>query len=162
MALTGKLVKFNYNLNTKAMMIYESDIMKVQYVAAKKQIELTCTGAVSSKDLKSCYRKALVFAKENNIKHWLFDFSRNYELSENDQAWLNTSFFPSLMIALGSDNYIGMVVPKLAYRKMFQEAGQIGMQTYNSFIKLKTFCSGPKATRWLGTQTKADTYYYSL
>ena len=98
-------------------------------------------------------------AKEKKVKHWLFDFSRNYQLSENDQQWLDTTFFPSLMIALGPDNYIGMVVPKLTYRKMFQEAGQIGMQTYNSFIKLKTFCSSPKATRWLGTQTRFESYF---
>ena len=140
------------------MIIYQSDIISVQYVEAKKQIELTCAGNISSRDLKSCYRKALSFAKENNVKHWLFDFSRN-QLSESDQTWLDTSFFPSLMIALGPDNYIGMVVPKATYRKMYQEAGQIGMQTYNSFIKLKTFCSGPKATRWLGTQTLTGNYY---
>ena len=141
------------------MMIYQTPIITVQYVEAKKQIELTCTGNISSKDLKSCYRKALVFAKEKKVKRWLFDFSRNYQLTENDQTWLDTSFFPSLMIALGPDNYIGMVVPKLTYRKMFQEAGQIGMQTYNSFIKLKTFCSSPKATRWLGTQTNFENYF---
>ena len=141
------------------MMIDHTSIITVQYVEAKKQIELTCSGSISSSDLKSCYRKALVFAKEKKVKHWLFDFSRNYELSENDQQWLDTTFFPSLMIALGPDNYIGMVVPKLTYKKMFQEAGQIGMQTYNSFIKLKTFCSSPKATRWLGTQTRLDNYF---
>ncbi len=143
------------------MIVYQSEIITVQYVENKKQLELTCTGNVSSRDLKSCYRKALSFAKEKQVKHWLFDFSRNYQLTEKDQVWLDTTFFPNLMIALGPNNYIGMVVPKLTYRKMFQEAGLIGMQTYNSFIKLKTFCSSPKATRWLGTQTALN-HYYSL
>jgi hypothetical protein len=141
------------------MIIYKSDILSVQYVEAQKQLHLTCTGKVSSRSLKSCYRKALVFAKQNQVKHWLFDFSKNYELSEDDQKWLDTSFFPNLMIALGPNNYIGMVVPKLTYRKLYQEAGQTGMQTYNIFIKLKTFCSSPKATKWLTTQTQIKNYF---
>lgn len=141
------------------MLIYQSDIIRVHYQEAKKQIELTCTGNINSTDLKTCYRKALTFAKKNKVKRWLFDFSGHFQLSEEDQHWLDTCFFPSLMIALGPDNYIGMVVPKITYKRMFQESGLIGMQTYNSFIKMNTFCSSPKATRWLGTQTSTDNYY---
>ncbi len=141
------------------MLIYQSDIIRVHYQEAKKQIELTCTGNINSKDLKTCYRKALSFAKKNKVKHWLFDFSGHYQLSEEDQKWLDTSFFPNLMIALGPDNYIGMVVPKLTYKRMLEESGFVGLQTYNSFIKMNTFCSSPKATRWLGTQTSTDNYY---
>src|SRR5687768_2307472 len=140
--------------------IYKTDILAVQYSEAERQILLTCTGNISSKDLKNCYRKALVFAKKNKVKHWLFDFSRNYQLSEKDQVWLDTCFFPNLMISLGPDNYIGMVIPKQKFRKLYQEVGFIGMQTYNSFIKLKTFCSSPKATRWLVNQTSTETFYY--
>ena len=139
------------------MVIYHSKILSVQYVSARKLLQLTCTGTVSSRDLKSCYRRALVFAKRNQVKHWLFDFSRNYELSESDCKWLDTCFFPSLMMAFGTENFIGMVVPKLFYRQLFQEVGQSGMQTYNSFIKLNTFCSNPKATRWLGNQNGSET-----
>jgi len=141
------------------MLIYQSDILQVRYREASKQLELTCTGNVNSQELKSCYRKALKFAEKHKVKHWLFDFSGHYQLTEEHQTWLDTCFFPSLMIALGPDNYIGMVVPKLTYKKMLQEAGHIGMQTYNSFIKLNTFSSSPKANRWLGTQTSTDNYY---
>ncbi|HSI90329.1 MAG TPA: hypothetical protein VK927_04390, partial [Adhaeribacter sp.] len=128
------------------MLIYQSELLVVHYEEVTKQIQLTCTGNIDSKDLKKCYRRALKFAKDNKVKHWLFDFSRNYDLTEEDQIWLDTTFFPSLMIALGPENYIGMVIPKYNYRQLFKEVGQVGMQTYNSFIKIKTFCSSPKAT----------------
>ena len=140
--------------------IYQSDLLAVQYSEAFKQIMLTCSGSITSRDLKNCYRKALVFAKMRKVKHWLFDFSKNYQLSEKDQRWLDTCFFPNLMIALGPDNYIGMVIPRGNYLRLYQEVGHGGMQTYNSFIKLKTFCSGPKATRWLVNQTESDQYFY--
>jgi hypothetical protein len=139
--------------------IYQSEILAVHYTEAEKKILITCTGNISGRELKVSYRKALKFATKKQVKRWLFDFSRNYQLSEKNQVWLDTSFFPSLMIALGSDNYIGLVVPKLTYRKMFQEAGPSGMQTYNSFIKLNTFCSNPKAARWLINQTAAEQSY---
>jgi hypothetical protein len=141
------------------MLIYQSDIIQVHYQEARKQIELTCTGNINSRELKVCYRKALQFAEKNKVKHWLFDFSGHYQLTEEDQQWLDTCFFPNLMIALGPDNYIGMVVPKPTYKKMIEEAGQIGLQTYNSFIKLNTFTSSPKAARWLGSQTSTDNYF---
>lgn len=140
------------------MVIYHSQILSVSYVPDNNLLHLTCTGSVTSRDLKSCYRRALVFAKRNQVKHWLFDFSRHYNLSENDNKWLGTSFFPNLMIALGPENYIGMVVPKLTYRKMYQEVGQAGMRTYNNFIIMNTFCSSPKATRWLLKQTGGDSF----
>ena len=140
-------------------MIYHSDLLAVQYSDTFKQIMLNCSGNITSRDLKNCYRKALVFAKKKKVKHWLFDFSKNYQLSENDHKWLDTCFFPNLMIALGPDNYIGMVIPKVNYRRLYLEVGLSGMQTYNSFIKLKTFCSGSKATRWLINQTGKEQYF---
>lgn len=139
--------------------IYHSEILAVQYAGHANQILITCTGTISGKELKASYRKALRFAAKKQVKRWLFDFSRNYQISEKNQIWLDTSFFPSLMIALGTDNYIGLVVPKGTYRKMFQEAGPTGMQTYNSFIRLNTFCSNPKASRWLGSQATSEVAY---
>ena len=67
-------------------MIYQSDLLAVQYSDAFKQIMLTCSGSITSRDLKNCYRRALVFAKKRKVKHWLFDFSKNYQLSENENT----------------------------------------------------------------------------
>jgi hypothetical protein len=130
------------------MPVYHTKSLQINLIPDLAQIWVVCLDTIDSEDFKNCLTHALEIAKTNNIRQWGIDARNIGELSDTDERWIQTEFFPYLMDK-DSTCYIAMVVSPKCYDRMLQENGWFGLKSYNSFIKINTFYNIQDAETWL-------------
>lgn len=130
------------------MTVYKTTSLHITLHPNSNQIWIECLETMDSADLKKGLQKALELAETNEVRQWLIDARRIGELSETDEGWVQTNFFPHLMDE-NSTCYIAMVVATNCYDRMLQENGWFGLKSYNSFIQINTFYNLLDAENWL-------------
>ncbi|WP_439883178.1 hypothetical protein ACSX1A_08390 [Pontibacter sp. MBLB2868] len=140
------------------MMLYSTNSLLVNYDAEKECLYLKRNANPRFDEFRQSMEHALLYAEKHHVKKWLFDFTANVSLNEQEEMWLQTSLFPKLMIGLGTANYIAFVLSEFNYQTLLEEAGQYGLKSYNSFIVINTFCQVEEASDWLENhfENKAD------
>lgn len=133
--------------NLVRMKFYKSDTCEACYVADR--LELRYDQNVQTEDFRKGLLIALKFAKDHQIKLWLFDLRSIGRLSEEEETWLQVQLFPQIMMYLGTGNHVALVVDERCYNDMIQESGLLGLKSYNSFIIINTFCDLQHAIQWL-------------
>lgn len=142
-----------YNSLISGMKLYQSDTLVVESTCDR--LVLRCNGRMKSDQFREGLMKALRFAREHHLKQWLLDFREIGKLNEEEEAWVQVQLFPQIMMHLGMDNHVAVVVDENCYHDMVSESGLLGLQSYNSFIIINTFCQLPEAIAWLdNTQSK--------
>ncbi|WP_458985972.1 hypothetical protein [Pontibacter sp. CAU 1760] len=124
--------------------------MEVTSDTNRGRVTLNFAAKVQDEDLfRESLLQVLAFAVESHIKQWVLDFTASGCLHESEERWLQVDFFPRLMMALGTGNYVAYVLPEACYNKLLNEVGTSGMHTYNSFVIMNTFCTAASAEAWL-------------
>ncbi|MBX0332873.1 hypothetical protein K3G39_06455 [Pontibacter sp. HSC-14F20] len=129
------------------MKLFKSDTCEVGYVADR--LELHFNRNMQTEDFRQGLLAALRFAREHQVKLWLFDLRNIGRLSEEEETWLQVQLFPQIMMHLGIGNHVALVVDERCYDDMVKESGLLGLQSYNSFIIMNTFCDLQNAIQWL-------------
>jgi hypothetical protein len=139
------------------MTVYKTDSLFITLHHGSKQLWVECLETLDTESFKKGLLKALELAKSHNIRQWLIDARKIGELSDAEESWVQTNFFPQLM-----DNsitcYMAMVISHNCYDRMLQENGWFGLKSYNSFIKINTFYNLHDAENWLLSHS-SDTEY---
>lgn len=131
------------------MEIFTSSSIHVEYQTNVNIMQMRWRKALMPKELTEGYQVALEFARLNQIDRWLLDLSQM--AMGKEETWLNPAFFINLML-LGRHHYIGLVLSENHYKELLQAGGKEGLRSYNSFLKISTFCSAGKALDWLQGQ----------
>jgi hypothetical protein len=131
------------------MTVYNSETLEVVFDVVLKRLFIKCHHNLNSAEFREGHLLALQFAKEHQIKQWQMNYSAIGELSDEDDTWVQTIFFPQLMILLGTNNYIAVILSDKCYYRLFDEVGKYGLKSYNSYIILNTFCDTEAADKWL-------------
>ena len=134
------------------MLIYNSDSVKVKYDEVQDVLFLNCLKSFSPEEFKSGMERALQHAYKHTIKRWILNVNNIGVLNEEAEKWLQLNLFPKIMSRLGADNFMAVVLSEHRYKALLSEAGLIGLKSYNSFIRLNTFCKEDDALLWLGTE----------
>jgi len=134
------------------MTVHNTNTLDITLSPDADQITIACKERLDSEDFKCGLLKSLQLAKANGVRQWLIDARRIGELSETDEEWVQTAFFPQLMQE-DSTCYIAMVIAPNCYDRMLQENGWFGLKSYNSFIKINTFYNLQDADNWLRSHT---------
>lgn len=121
------------------------------------RLVLKCGHGMQSSDFRECLMKALRYAREHAIKQWLFDVRQIGKLSEDEETWVQAQLFPQIMMYLGTDNYVAVVVDEQCYNDMVNDAGPLGLKSYNTFVIINTFCRVEEAQAWLDLKPSACT-----
>lgn len=117
----------------------------------ENKLYLECLGEFQSEDFRTSLLEALVYAKNHQVKQWLLDFRKIGNLCDGEENWLQAQFFPKMMMMLGQNNFLAIVLSEQCYKKLLSEAGFNGLQSYNSFIIMNTFCEVESAMNWLNS-----------
>lgn len=132
------------------MAVYKTNSLQITLLQDTKQLWIECKEKLETEDFKAGLMKALELGKANNVRHWLIDARKIGELSEADESWVQSEFFPHLMQE-NNTCYIAMVIAPNCYDRMLLENGWFGLKSYNSFIKINTFYNLMDAENWLGS-----------
>lgn len=133
------------------MKVYSTKALEVVFDAAQGRLHLACSGRFNSEDFRDSLLAALQFAEEHHAKQWLMDYTAIGNLAETEQNWLHTHLFPRIMMTMGTGNYVAVVLSERCYQTLLSEAGLFGLQSYNSYIIINTFCDANLAIAWLNT-----------
>ncbi|RAU81936.1 hypothetical protein [Pontibacter arcticus] len=128
---------------------YNAESIEVTCNTEQKRIFIRIISAFTTDDFKRSLLQALECAKANHIKEWLLDFKAIGKLEEEEEAWIYSTFFPQLMIQLGSDNFMAMLLSESCYQHLLAEVGKLGLMSCNTFIKFNNFCEEQEALAWL-------------
>ncbi len=131
------------------MQVFKSDSLNISYDETQDRLFLQCHGEINSNEFREGHLQALRFAREHQVKQWLLDFREIGQLNDEEETWVQVQLFPQIMMSLGTDNYVAIVVDDSCYQKMLSEAGNYGLQSYNSFIIFNTFNDLEAAKQWL-------------
>ena len=133
------------------MKVYSASLLEVEFDAAQGRMHLICKSNFRSQDFRDSLLAALQFAEKHHAKQWLIDYTAIGNLEEEEQKWLHTQLFPRMMMTMGTGNYVAVVLSNRSYEALLREAGVLGLQSYNSYIIINTFCDADQATAWLRT-----------
>lgn len=133
------------------MEVYSTNSLEVVYDEAQDRLYLECKCFFSSKEFRESLFSALQFAEEHYVKQWLLDYRSIGALNEEEETWLHTHLFPRIMMTMGTDNHVAIVLSERCYQTLLNEAGLLGLQSYNSFIILNTFSNTSDAVGWLSS-----------
>lgn len=135
------------------MEVYNSGSLEVGFDVDQEWLYLKCLDQPHSNEFRDSLEKALGYAEEHQVKQWLLDFREIGSLNEDEDSWLQSYLFPKIMMRLGTGNYIGIVLSEKCYNALLSEAGKFGLKSYNSFIRINTFCVVQQAAKWLKKHT---------
>lgn len=135
------------------MKVLSTATMEVTSDTERGRVTLKFTARVQDKDLfRENFLNVLEFAAQSHIKQWVLNFTASGCLHEAEERWLQVDFFPRLMMALGTGNYVAYVLPEACYHKLLNEVGTSGMHSYNSLVIMNTFCTISSAEAWLDNE----------
>ncbi|MDX5418615.1 MAG: hypothetical protein LPK14_04500 [Hymenobacteraceae bacterium] len=135
------------------MKVHSTGSMEVEVNQAQERLYIQCLSELKSDDFRKCLLVALDYAEEHHVKQWLLDLREVGALDEEEETWLQLHLFPKIMMTLGTDNYVAIVLSEKCYQVLLNEAGKFGLQSYNSFIIINTFCEVAEALDWLDSNT---------
>lgn len=134
------------------MTVYTTKSLIITLHPSTKQIWVECLENLDAEGFRQGLLNALDQAKSHNIKKWLIDARKIGELSEAEESWVQTVFFPQVMDS-DSTCYMAMLISTNCYDRMLQENGWFGLKSYNTFIRINTFYNLKDAENWLDSHT---------
>ena len=131
------------------MEVYSTLSVEVKFDEAGGRLHLVCSRNFNALEFRKSLLAALRFAEAHRVKQWLLDYTAIGTLDDAEENWLHTHLFPRIMMTMGTDNHVAVVLSETCYQALLNEAGLFGLQSYNSFIIINTFCDAERATAWL-------------
>ena len=80
-------------------MSFETDFVKVFWDDATGAVHLRWSGFVNSAQLREGLEAGLALVEEKGARRWVGDCTRLGPMSSEEQAWVNTDWFPRLLAA---------------------------------------------------------------
>lgn len=133
-------------------MLYNRGSVEIEFREKEGILNLRCISQNDSGEFREALEQALAYAAPKQLKYWLLDLREIGTLSEEEESWLQTVFFPNMIMQLGSGNFVALVLSGKCYEVLLQEAGKFGLQSYNSLITFHNFCDMQEAQTWLQQQ----------
>lgn len=97
-------------------MSFESDVATVRFDVKARAVVLTWKGPASDAAFKEALEAGLSMVKQRAAKRWVGDVRELGVLTQEDQAWVNTDWFPRL-IGTGL-THMAVVMPRSALTKL--------------------------------------------
>src|SRR5690606_36222945 len=111
------------------MLIYNTESFSVKYDSQQNWLHLYCSEKLHAGKFKEGLVSALDYAEQKQLKRWLLDFRVIGSLDEQEEVWLQGYFYPLLMGALGTNNFVAVVVSEKCYDALLLEAGKFGLRS---------------------------------
>ncbi|MFD2245168.1 hypothetical protein [Pontibacter ruber] len=139
------------------MVIYQTQIINIVYTAETQILQIEWKAKPSMAAFKEAYLKALQFVEEQqHTRFYCTDLTSCGPFDREQEAWLNTEYYPKVYKSIGSDIYAAVVFTEDHFKAIVSNYEPSQLSLNYSFILFNYFTVLHEAQDWLAQVQKGQ------